>query len=116
MSRDNYLSNETKLEIGKLVYTQEITKSAAATQYDIKTSTVIECVRYYLKSENIEAIPSEYKPCEVEKPNYMDMSKEELIKEIMKKDIEVARAKKGYSVKGGGKEREYNILSNASSK
>ena len=44
------------------------------------------------------------------------MSKEELIKEIMKKDIEVARAKKGYSVKGGGKGKEYNILSNASSK
>ena len=30
------------------------------------------------------------------------MSKEELINEIMKKDIEVARAKKGYTVKGGG--------------
>ena len=34
----------------------------------------------------------------------------------MKKDIEVARAKKGYTVKGGGKAKEYNILSDANTK
>ena len=44
------------------------------------------------------------------------MTKEELIKEIMKKDIEVARAKKGYTVKGGGKTKEFITINNANSK
>ena len=34
--------------------------------------------------------------------DYNDLSNEELRKEIMKKDIEIARLKKGYMVKGGG--------------
>lgn len=34
--------------------------------------------------------------------NYDDLSKEELKKQIMKKDIEIARLKKGYLVKEGG--------------
>ena len=32
---------------------------------------------------------------------------EELELEIMKKDIEIARLKKGYVVKGGGDQKEY---------
>ena len=38
--------------------------------------------------------------------NYNDLSNEELKKEIMKKDIEIARLKKGYMVKEGGMERK----------
>ena len=38
--------------------------------------------------------------------NYNDLSSEELKKEIMKKDIEIARLKKGYMVKEGGMGRK----------
>ena len=52
----------------------------------------------------------------VEIPNYQEMTKNELITELMKKDIEIARTKKGYNVKGGGKEKEYVILNDQNSK
>ena len=38
--------------------------------------------------------------------NYNDLSNEELKNEIMKKDIEIARLKKGYAVKEGGMEKK----------
>lgn len=44
------------------------------------------------------------------------MTKEELINELMLKDIEVARAKKGYAVKGGGKAKEFISIKDASSR
>ncbi len=42
--------------------------------------------------------------------------KEELIRELMRRDIEVARLKKGYSVKGGGSKKEYVTSSGSSTK
>lgn len=38
--------------------------------------------------------------------NYDDLSLEELKKQLMKKDIEIARLKKGYLVKEGGMEKK----------
>lgn len=113
---ERYISLDEKLEIGRAVYKQELSKNAACNQYEIKLKTVIECVRAYLKANNIDAIPEEYKLPEDDKVDYQEMTKEELIKEIMKKDIEVARVKKGYTVKGGGKTKEFIIINNANSK
>lgn len=43
--------------------------------------------------------------------NYNDMSIDELKHQLLKKDIELARLKKGYQVKGGGTEpKEFIIL------
>ena len=44
------------------------------------------------------------------------MGKPELIRELMRRDIEVARLKKGYSVKGGGSKKEYVISSGSNTK
>ena len=44
------------------------------------------------------------------------MSKEQLIAELMRKDIEASRAKKGYSVKGGGKAKEFIAISDSNAK
>ena len=41
--------------------------------------------------------------------NYVDLSNDELKDIIMKKDIEIARLKKAYTVKGGGTERKVYI-------
>ena len=38
--------------------------------------------------------------------NYDDLNKDELKNIIMKKDIEIARLKKAYTVKGGGTEKK----------
>ena len=47
---------------------------------------------------------------------YESMGKPELIRELMRRDIEVARLKKGYSVKGGGSKKEYVTISDSSTK
>ena len=47
---------------------------------------------------------------------YESMGKPELIRELMRRDIEVARLKKGYSVKGGGSKKEYVISSGSNTK
>lgn len=36
---------------------------------------------------------------------YDQMTKDQLIHQIMKKDIEIERSKKGYAIKGGGRKR-----------
>lgn len=43
--------------------------------------------------------------------NYDDLNKDELKNIIMKKDIEIVRLKKAYTVKGGGTEKRYSLLS-----
>lgn len=44
------------------------------------------------------------------------MSKDQLIQQLMLKDIEVARAKKGYEVKGDGIKKAYVSLSKKNTK
>lgn len=44
--------------------------------------------------------------------NYIDMSKEELLKELMKVKVREARLKKGYIVKGVGAHKEFVLLNN----
>lgn len=38
---------------------------------------------------------------------YLEMDQKDLLKELMKKDIEIARLKKGYCVKGVGAKKEF---------
>lgn len=111
-----WYSDEEKEVIGRRVYTREITKEEACDEYNISITTVINYVKHYLKVHNIPAVPEVINTKGVEIPNYQDMTKSELITELMKKDIEIARTKKGYNVKGGGKEKEYVILSDQNSK
>lgn len=47
---------------------------------------------------------------------YSDMSREELLDELLKSKIAEARAKKGYEVKGVGANKEYIPINNANSK
>ena len=48
--------------------------------------------------------------------NYEDMTKEELLQELMKAKIREARLKKGYIVKGVGQTKEYILLSSKNTK
>ena len=54
-----------------------------------------------------------------DKLDYSDLeslSKEQLIDEIIKARVEAERAKKGYTVKGDGQEKEFISLKNLNSK
>jgi transposase-like protein len=104
-----------KLDIGRRVYAHELTAKEAAEQNDVTVQTIYLYVREYQKSIGVDPLPKGVKRVEPSK-DYGSMTKEELINELMLKDIEVARAKKGYAVKGGGKEKEFVSIRDASSK
>ena len=117
-------SKEQRLEIGRRIYQGEITLATAANEYDINLYTARDYLRLYKASENV-AIPHNYKnggnqdstlPNIPDASKYMQMSKEELIDEIIKAKIEAARAKKGYMVKGDGANKEYIPINNKNSK
>lgn len=108
-------SKDQRVDIGGKVFRHELTKEAAAAQYRVTQQTVSNYVNLYMRSGGSPGLPA---GAEVPPPgkDYSSMTREELIGELMLKDIEVARAKKGYAVKGGGKEKEFVSIRDASSK
>lgn len=121
-------TKEEREEIGRLIYTKEMTIGEACAKYDINRYTVRDYMRDYRDANQLPPMSTpekenEPKPKKPKKetllPNYeelKEMSKEELIDEIIKKTVEAERAKKGYAVKGGGQEKEFINLSNGNSK
>ncbi len=102
-----------KLNIGRRVYEHELTVKDASEAFGTSQQTIYLYVREYLKSIGVDPLPKGAKRPEPS-ADYRSMSKEELINELMLKDIEVARAKKGYAVKGGGKAKEFISIKDAS--
>ncbi len=124
-----------RLAIGEQVSKHEITHREAMFKYNIGRSTV---VRYAKAYELLEGIPvqedtPEPKPKSKEPPadmkvvrsktsstsemeEYMSMSKEELIRELIVAKANELRAKKGYEVKGVGANKEFVPLNNKNSK
>jgi len=113
-------TREERLNIGKQIYNNEISKSDAAIKYKISESTARDYMRLYRdvndlppknriqKEENtvkINAYSSEPALSE-----YESMTKEELIKELVKFRISEARLKKGYEVKGDGAVKTVTIF------
>lgn len=117
-------TKEERLDIGRRIYQGELTLATAATQYDINLYTARDYLRLYKASENI-AIPKGYRSggCQddtmVSRPDmsqYEQMSRQELMDELIKAKIAEARAKKGYEVKGDGQNKEYIPINNRNSK
>lgn len=115
-------TREERLDIGKQIYNNEISKSDAAIKYKISEGTARDYMRLYRdvnglppknriqKEENTAKI-SVYSP-EPDLSEYESMTKEELIKELVKSRIREARLKKGYEVKGAGAHRTVTIFDN----
>lgn len=106
-------TKEQRLDIGRRIYSGEISKYQAAEIYDISDQTAREYMRLYrnvnhlppkhgrrasANHSSISKIALESKDLET----YQSMSKEELIQELVKARIAEARLKKGYEVKGDG--------------
>ena len=82
-----------------------------ANEFNIPIKTLEKWITAYNKDNHcfdpiIESINDFKFVNDTDVSNYNDLSNEELKKEIMKKDIEIARLKKGYMVKEGGMERK----------
>lgn len=115
-------TREERLDIGKQIYNNEISKSNAAIKYKISEGTARDYMRLYRdvnglppkkriqKEENTVKI-SIYSS-EPDLSEYESMTKEELIKELVKSRISEARLKKGYEVKGAGADRTVTIFDN----
>ena len=86
-----------KLDIGRRVYERKQTAKEAAEENGVTLQTVYLYAREYMKSIGVDPLPKGIKRPEPS-ADYRSMTKEELINELMLKDIEVARAKKGYAV------------------
>ena len=113
-------SKSERLVIGQRIYEGKLTKEAAAFEYGINVYTARDYLRDYKASINvskpIHPDSTRSKPIDNIKPDYEHMTRDGLIEELIKAKINEARAKKGYSVKGGGAKKEFIPLSKANLK
>ena len=111
--------NRTKrLLIGKQLHEGSLTVSECMAEHGVCRRTPYKWLEEYRESEGLAEPASPSKPLGVQPAasGYESMVKPELIKELMRRDIEVARLKKGYSVKGGGSRKEYVTSSGSNTK
>lgn len=110
---------QQRLEIGKEIYTRQLTISEAAIKYDIHLYTARDYMRMYRdknqlppRNENPDNPKPIKKKTSIDYNDLSNLSKEELIDEVIKARVEAERAKKGYTVRGGGQGKEFISLKN----
>ena len=115
-------TRKERLDIGKQIYNNEISKSDAAIKYKISEGTARDYMRLY---RDVNGLPPKNRiqkeentvkisvlSSEPDLSEYESMTKEELIKELVRSRISEARLKKGYEVKGDGADRTITIFDN----
>ena len=115
-------TREKRLDIGKQIYNNEISKSDAAIKYKISEGTARDYMRLY---RDVNGLPPKNRiqkeentvkisvlSSEPDLSEYESMTKEELIKELVRSRVSEARLKKGYEVKGDGVDRTITIFDN----
>ena len=106
-------TKEQRLDIGRQIYDREITRQQASEIYGICEWTARSYARLYREENHLPAMKkgmSSNQYISLDKRNtepsaledYEEMTKEELIQELVKAQIREARLKKGYEVKGDG--------------
>ena len=85
-----------------------------ANEYNVPIKTLEKWITAFNKDNHcfdpiIETVTDFKFIDDINNSNYEDLSNDELRTVIMKKDIEIARLKKAYTVKGGGTERKVYI-------
>lgn len=112
------MKKKERLLIGKRIHEGESTVSQCVEAYRVSSATAYRWLREYRASVGLKKPSPSSKPLGVSATDqgYESMGKPELIRELMRRDIEVARLKKGYSVKGGGSGKEYVTSSGSNTK
>ena len=102
-------TKEERLAIGKLVHDGKITKREASDKYNVPERTIENWVKQY--QESIGKRKPSKKPVNNvlsnERAAYENMTKEELIRELILSKANELRAKKGYEVRGVGANKEF---------
>ena len=118
-------SDKDKLEIGREVYHNKISKKEAAKKYELHPDTIRKYMRAYRNENGLPGkkpitqaknIIIEQQSLETKYGQLAKMNKDELIREVIKERIENKRLKKGYIVKEGGAKKEYMLLEKKSMK
>ena len=128
-------TKEQRIDIGRQVYTHELSRMEASQKYDVSDSSLDAYVSMYKLSSGIqtrntrvavrnqtdqrdrnESKPREDTPDTWDIDTYRAMTKEELINELIRAKVNEARAKKGYEVRGDGTNKEFISLSRKNSK
>ena len=105
--------------MGSKSTTAKISVDQCMERHEVSRRTAYRFAREYAESKGLKKPKAPSKPLGVSAAageGYESMGKPELIRELMRRDIEVARLKKGYSVKGGGSKKEYVISSGSNTK
>ncbi len=119
-----------RLDIGRRIYEGEIGRYQAAIEYGIHEHTARTYMRLY---RDTHKLPAKHTNAPIRKPRlaeteiepvstdpdleaYASMTKEELIREIVRSKIREARLKKGYEVKGDGAEKVFIPLGSKNTK
>ena len=122
-------SKTERIKIGKEIYESGMSFIEAGVTYGISDETARRYQIIYEKSSGVShhsgnkipPVPSLEVQSHNAEPlastlNYEDMTKKELIQELMKAKIREARLKKGYMVRGCGASREFVLLSKGNTK
>ena len=118
-------TKEQRIDIGRQVFTHEISHVDAENTYGVARSCIDRYIREYKIANGIPtevradqpgspALAKQGLPMDIEA--YKAMSKEELIDELIRAKVNEARAKKGYEVKGDGAGKEYISLNSRNSR
>ena len=115
-------TKEERIDIGRQVYTQELTHKEAEQKYGVAKSGIDRYIQDYKIANGIPVKRGSDRPVTSAIGNkatqpfdieaYKAMSKDELINELIRAKANEARAKKGYEVKGDGASKEYISLNN----
>lgn len=95
-------NKEEIVNIGKQAYDKVDSVANLAKKYGVAVASIYNWKRLYAQKQGL------VKPHEV--TNYEAMNEVQLKHELMKKDIEIARLKKGYVVKGGGGKKAFDTI------
>ena len=104
-----YGTKEERLAIGKRVHDGELTVLKAAVEYGASEKTIRGWVAKYRESigETVSSKKSVNNVLSNERAAYENMTKEELIRELILSKANELRAKKGYEVRGVGANKEF---------
>ena len=97
-------TREQRIDIGKKIYDRELSYKDAMKMFNVAQPTLVTYVNLYKATINA---PKGLRPSSNSLRDYSSLTKKELIYELMNKDIELERLKKGYAVRGVGAKKEF---------
>lgn len=110
------------MDIGRQIYDHLLTIPSAAEKFGVTYSVARRWLREYRRTNRLPARNQGFSKagtasgakasCE----DLEGMTRDQLIDEVIKARVEAERAKKGYTAKGGGAEKEFFSLDGASLK